>query len=69
VNQARQKTIPINPDEAYAIVTNQKGTKYRQEFYYGNTYLSQSGRRLTISPNVKSVVIYNNTGNKRELNF
>ncbi len=69
INQARQKSISINPDETYAIVTNHTGTKHRQEFYFGNTYLSQSGRRLTISPNIKSAIIYNYSGNKRELNF
>ena len=69
MHQARQKTILINPDETYAIVTSRHGIKYRQEFYYGNTYLSQSGRHLTISPNIRSAVIYNYSGKKRELDF
>jgi hypothetical protein len=35
----------------------------------GNSYLSQSARRLWISPAIKAVVIYNTGGNKRALNF
>jgi ABC-type Fe2+-enterobactin transport system substrate-binding protein len=69
LNELKQKVVSIHPDETYAIITNQSGIKYRQEFYYGNTYLSQSTRRLTISPNIKSLVIYNYSGNKRIVNF
>ena len=69
LNQAPQKIISINPDDTYANITFRNGMKCRREFYYGSTYLSQSTRRLTISPNIQSVVIYNSTGNKRVLNF
>ena len=69
IHQARQKTISINPDETYAIVTRGNGRKYRQEFYYGSSYLSQSGRHLTILPNIQSAVIYNYSGKKRESDF
>ena len=69
LNEAKQKIVAINANDAYAILTARNGMKYRQEFYYGSTYLSQSSRRLTVAANIKSVVIYNNSGNKRELNF
>jgi hypothetical protein len=64
-----QKVISINPDETYAVVTLHNGAAYRQEFYYGSTYLSQSSRRLIISPGVRSVAIYNVEGKKRQLTF
>jgi hypothetical protein len=69
LNQSPQKIVSISPDETYAIITFRDGKKCRREFYYGSTYLSQSTRRLTISPNIQSVVIYDSAGNKRELNF
>jgi len=69
LDEAKQKIVAINANDAYAILTTRNGMKYRQEFYYGSSYLSQSGRRLTVSANIKSVVIYNNSGIKRELNF
>ena len=69
LSETTQKVIDINANDAYTIVTTRNGIKYRQEFYYGSTYLSQSSRRLTVAANIKSVVIYNNAGTKRELNF
>jgi hypothetical protein len=69
LNQPSQKIVSINPDDTYAIIAFRNGTKCRREFYYGSTYLSQSTRQLTISPNIRSVDVYNSAGNKRELNF
>jgi enediyne biosynthesis protein E4 len=69
LNEHGEKIVSINPDDTYAIITFRNGTRCRREFYYGSTYLSQSTRRLTISPNIQSVIIYNSAGNKRALNF
>jgi hypothetical protein len=69
LNVPSQKFISVNPDDTYAIINFRNGTKYRQEFYYGSSYLSQSTRRFTISPNIQSAIIYNSAGNKRELKF
>lgn len=69
LNGALQKVVAINATDAYAILTTRNGMKCRQEFYYGSTYLSQSSRQLTITANVKSVDIYNNSGNKRTISF
>ncbi|HXL56595.1 MAG TPA: FG-GAP-like repeat-containing protein, partial [Chitinophagaceae bacterium] len=69
LNQPAQKIVSIYPDDSYAIITFRNGVKCRREFYYGSTYLSQSTHRLTITPNIQSVIIYNAAGNKRALNF
>jgi hypothetical protein len=69
LNQSAQKIVSIYPDDTYAIITFRNGVKSRNEFYYGSTYLSQSTRRLTISSNIQSMVIYNSVGTKRVLNF
>lgn len=69
LNQPHQKVVAINPDDAYAISTFRNGFKRREEFYYGNAYLSQSGRQLLVAPNVQSIVIFKSSGEKRILNF
>lgn len=64
-----KKSVAIQPDETYAIITNRRGTHTRQEFYYGNSYLSQSARRLSIPENTTAVVIYNTAGKSRSVTF
>lgn len=62
-------TIAVHPEETYAVITNRIGQQQRREFYYGNSYLSQSARRLTIHSDTKSVSIYTHAGKSRTLNF
>ena len=69
LNQPHQKSVSINPDETYASITFRNGMRCRQEFYYGTSYLSQSARRLAISPYIQSVIIYNSSGKKRAISF
>ena len=61
------QTIVLDPTDAWAEIEMTDGKKRRQEFYYGNTYLSQSGRSLAVEKNVRSVVIYSFSGEKREV--
>ena len=61
------QTITLLPTDAWAEVELTNGETRRQEFYYGSTYLSQSGRSLVIGGDVKSVVIYSFSGDKREV--
>lgn len=58
------RIIPLKPDDAYALVRNQTGKTYRQEFYYGQGYLSQAARVLTLTEG-ETAVIYNWHGQKR----
>jgi hypothetical protein len=69
LNKPLQKTVPVNADDVYAMITFQNGAKRREEFYFGSSYLSQSGRWMEIMSMYKNVVIYNTAGKKRELNF
>jgi enediyne biosynthesis protein E4 len=61
--------IKLLPGESYAIVTDENNKSYRQEFYYGESYLSQSGRSYQVPSNARSITIYSYSGNKRTLNF
>lgn len=58
--------IPVKSNDAYAIVKKKNGQSYRQEFYYGSNYLSQSSRKLIVDKNAVQVIIFDYNGNKRE---
>ncbi len=59
--------ISILPDDMYAIIAYQNGTIQKQEFFYGSSFLSQSARFLLVDSKMKSIVITNNSGKKREI--
>lgn len=61
--------IPVKPEDASADLTYKNGTSRKQEFYYGSSFLSQSARFLNINDSIKSIVITNNSGQKRNLNI
>lgn len=69
LNKNIGKAIILKDDDVYAIVKKNDGHSYRQEFYYGNNYLSQSSRTMYVGDDVISVTIYRNNGNKREETF
>ena len=58
--------IAVKNTDAYAIIHKKNGQSYRQEFYYGSNYLSQTSRMLAVGKDVTSVIIYDTQGNKRE---
>ena len=63
------KNLPLNPDDVSAIVREKNNKSRKEEFYYGNSFLSQSSRFILIDSNVQSVTIRNASGNSRVLNF
>lgn len=58
--------VPVQANDLYAIIELKNGRKRKAEFYYGNSYLSQSSRFLMIDDAVKSVTFYNSN---RTINF
>lgn len=60
------KWVKLKPDDFFADIFYSDNRKRRIEFYYGDTYLSQSSRRLALDRDVLKVVITNFKGNKRE---
>ena len=60
-----QKIIPLMPFEESAIIYYKNGQKQKREIPYGSSFLSESGRFITIDDNVKSVEIKNNKGATR----
>ena len=51
----------------YAVVHKKDGTSFKQELYFGSTYLSASSRILNYTYPVVSVTIIDNMGVKREI--
>jgi len=56
-----------NANDVSATVTLTDGRKYRHEFQYGSTYLSNSSRSLKISPRVASITITDSQGKERSV--
>ncbi len=69
--KAKQKAayIALTDADSYAIVSYKNGKSSKVEFQFGNSYLSQSSRKLFISLQVKAITIYAVNGTKRELKF
>jgi hypothetical protein len=61
------KTISVSPNDAYALITYQNGKTTKQEFYYGSSFLSQSGRFLTLTGNIRAVTITDYSGKIRNV--
>lgn len=56
-------------DDVYALIQLKNGKARKQEFYYGNSFLSQSSRFLNVDGNVKSIQLFNDKGEGRSINL
>ena len=61
------RIIKLLPDDAYALITYKNGRTEKREFYYGSSFLSQSGRILNINNKMAAVQITNNRGSARNI--
>jgi hypothetical protein len=59
--------VKLRPTDMYAIIKYKNGKTGKQEFYYGTSFLSQSGRFLNINKTMESVIIVDNYGRKRTI--
>ena len=64
-----QKTFNLEPLDVRATVKYKNGKTSVQEFYYGSSFLSQSGRFLLLEDSVSSVEITNSQGITRKVNL
>jgi hypothetical protein len=58
----------LKPMDAFANITLHGGAVYKQEFYYGGSYLAQSSRRLKINREMKKVEIVQFNGTRGAVN-
>jgi hypothetical protein len=59
------KIVPLLPDDAFAMVALKNGRRRKEEFGFGSSFLSQSGRFIMLNPSIQSVEIVNNKKQKR----
>jgi len=64
-----KRFIPLKPFDESAVITYRDGQKQKREIGYGSSFLSQSGRFLTIDENVILVEIKDNKGAVRKINL
>jgi len=60
-------TVKLQPMDRYAIIKYKSGKASKQEFYYGTSFLSQSGRFLNIDKTMESVIIIDSYGRQRTI--
>lgn len=65
----QEKQVLLTDSDVFAIVKNKNGKTYKEEFHFGNSYLSQSCRRLTVASGSESAIIYDTKGNNRVIKF
>jgi hypothetical protein len=58
-------TLPIGPTDVSAIIKFADGRQQKEEFYYGDSFLSQSARFIRLDPGMVSVTITDNKGKSR----
>jgi hypothetical protein len=63
------RTFPLEKDDVTAIVKYRDGKLQKKEVNYGSSFLSQSGRFLSLGNNVISAEVINSRGKKRTLNL
>jgi hypothetical protein len=59
------QTIRLKPTDVTANLVYSGGKKQKLEFYYGQSFLSQSAREISVSREVKSLEVIDSKGNKR----
>jgi hypothetical protein len=63
------KIIEWQPDDTYAEIRFKNGTRQKQEYYRGSSYLSQSSAFLSVGDNVAGVAVTNDKNQTRVINF
>jgi hypothetical protein len=66
---ARMQLIKTNPDDRVAIIHFKNGKIRKEEIYYGSSFLSQSGRFISVTNHVSSIDITNLAGKSRKISF
>jgi hypothetical protein len=59
--------LPLNADDVSALITYKDGRHQRRETGYGNSFLSQSGRFITVDSMMSSIEITNSRGITRKV--
>ena len=63
----RMSAIPLKAGEVSALIHCKDGRRQKQEIGYGSSFLSQSGRFLTVGKDVDSITVADYRGATRRL--
>ena len=66
---ASEKLVTYNANDRYMLITLTTGQVRKDEVYNGSSFLSQSSNFLSINKNIRKIEIYNNRGEKREIDI
>lgn len=61
------KSISLLPNDICAVTRYKNGKTTRREFYYGSSFLSQSGRFMNVGADVVDITILNSRGESRKV--
>lgn len=64
-----QPFISLKDDDAWGMLELNDGRLRKEEFYYGNSFLSQSARVLYLPEDLKTLTIYSFDGQKRTIDI
>ncbi|MEP6684617.1 MAG: VCBS repeat-containing protein [Parafilimonas sp.] len=67
ISTKNSKWISLQPEDFSADIVYKNGNKKHVEFYYGNTYLSQSSRKFEVTNDINKITITDFKGAKREV--
>jgi hypothetical protein len=59
--------VKVQAMDSYATITYKNGTTLKKEFYYGDTFLSQSGRFINIDNTMSAISITDSYGHTRAI--
>jgi hypothetical protein len=59
--------VKLNGNDDFAMVSLKNGKQRRQEFYFGDSFLSQSSRFMTFTPAVSKIEVTDHNKQKRVL--
>ena len=59
--------VKLMPFDSYAIIKYKDGRITKQEFYYGDSFLSQSGRFINVDSSMSSVNVTDSFGHTRDI--
>jgi len=68
-NNTTQRVLPLQQTDRTVLITLTNGKKRRDELYFGNSFLSQSTRSLSVDKNVASVEVQDSQGKTRLINL
>jgi len=59
--------VKLQPLDMYATITYKNGKTTKQEFYYGESFLSQSGRFINVDTTMSAIHITDEYGHTRNI--